>query len=103
MLPVEVAPFLELVGNRIALLGEAAVRGPVIEEHAPYTVPRLREQPRTGTRVGYLARGAVGVFLLVSECTEQGKQHVVRSLVLRVQLHYGALEVLDGVFLAVQG
>src|SRR4051794_10910756 len=55
---------------------------------------------RLGHRLG--RRAARGVFLPVAEGAQLRKQYVVRRPVLRVRLEDRALEILDGVGLAVE-
>src|SRR5262249_11445140 len=101
-LAVEVADLPEFVAKRVTELHQTAVRLPVGAEGAADGVLRCREVTPVGL-VGPLAGRPVRVFRAVAEGAELGQEHVVGRRVFGVALEDGALEVLYGVRLAVQG
>src|SRR5437868_4301424 len=70
-LAVQRADFGELVGDRVALLGEAAVALPVGAELAAQRMAGLGKGARI-VGVGVLVRGALRVLLLIAEGAELG-------------------------------
>ena len=68
-LPVQVALFLEFLGNREALLGQAPMVLPVGAELAAQSFARLGELTRV-RGAGLLIRGLVRIFVAVLERTQ---------------------------------
>ena len=64
-LAVQVRFLLKFVGNRIALLGQATVTVPVVEELPAYRMARLLEQGSTRSSAGFLPGSTIRIFPLV--------------------------------------
>src|SRR5690349_21538951 len=98
---IEIADFGELVGDGVALLGQATVSLPIRPELASDPMPSLREEVAVRL-VRRLIGRSVWVFLTILERPELTEQHIERRLVLRVIFEDSALQVLHRVGFAVQ-
>src|SRR5689334_24666813 len=81
-LAVEITLLLELVADRVALLGQAAVLLPVVPEAAADPMPRLGEELAMARRlVRHLARRARGAVLdLVAVRAQLRQLHLERRI-----------------------
>src|SRR4029453_12299129 len=88
--------------DRIALLGETAVRLPVLQEDPTKALACGLEEHGAWRFIGHLAGSRASVFAMIAEGAQQREHHVVGRWVFRVVFEDRALEVLHKIGLAVR-